>query len=469
MAELIHQKERIYFAILLIFSMPTLFALCFSGIGLLILFLLVFIPLFIFLISMAMIRTNGVKVTKSQFPDIYATVEDVAGKMELKKLPDVYIVQSMGILNAFATRFFGRNMVVLYSEIAELLVLDGKRELDFVIAHELAHIKRNHILKNLLVLPGNWIPFLAEAYSRACEYTCDRMASHYISDLKASKYALTVLAVGKHLYHNVNEEEYLREASYEKGFFAWFSEKLSTHPILPKRIYALENQFGQGYDISFRVSGKLKVKIVSIITVLILIIIGSIFAVKLWLNSSLYSDFMLGRENTTPLMSAVTDDDKEKVLKLIQDGADVNAQDSYGWTALHYAIMWYGDEEYEDMDDVEESTIDPEMVKLLLDHGADPNSKSEDVDPVLLEIANEDQPELLDMLIEHGADINAQDSYGETALFNAAYNENVSMVQALLENGANPAIKNNDDQTVLDVAKENNYSDIVKILEKNKN
>jgi hypothetical protein len=32
--------------------------------------------------------------------------------MDMKFVPDVYVLKSSGALNAFATRFFGRNMVV---------------------------------------------------------------------------------------------------------------------------------------------------------------------------------------------------------------------------------------------------------------------------------------------------------------------------------------------------------------------
>lgn len=455
---LIHRKERVYFALLLIYSIFVYIALLFSIIGIVIAIILVIIPLFFFFLSMAMIRTNGIKVTKNQFPEIYGTVEEVAAKMGMEKLPDVYIIQSMGIINAFATRFFGRNMIVLYSEIADLLIDDGKKELDFVIAHELAHIKRNHILKSLLVIPGNWIPFLAEAYSRTCEYTCDAMASHYTADLKASKNALLVLAAGKHLYRIVNEEEYLREASNEKGFFAWLSEKLSTHPNLPKRIYALESKFGQGYNMDFRTPTKLKVIIISVFAGTYLLFLICMFLLGMILNSDLYSDFVLSSEETTPLMLAITNDDTEEVRKLIEDGEDINKKDADGWTALHYAVLWYDEEE------LEESFIDPEIVKMLLDHGADPNIKTEAGEIVLPSIASEGDSELLDKMIEQGADVNLQDEYGETALFNAVYNEDAEMVEKLLENGADPHIKNSENLTVIDIAEENGYTDITELL-----
>lgn len=46
----------------------------------------------------------------------------------------------------------------------------------------------------------------------------------------------------------------------------------------------------------------------------------------------------LGDQGWTPLMSAVSAGRGEAVNVLLQDGADVNAKNSSGQTALHYAV-----------------------------------------------------------------------------------------------------------------------------------
>ncbi|UQD53065.1 hypothetical protein C0971_14150 [Bacillus methanolicus] len=61
--------------------------------------------------------------------------------MGLTNIPDIYIVESEGILNAFATRFFRRNVVALYSGILELIKRDAEKEVLFVLAHEFGVIK----------------------------------------------------------------------------------------------------------------------------------------------------------------------------------------------------------------------------------------------------------------------------------------------------------------------------------------
>ena len=102
--------------------------------------------------------------------------------MELNPVPAIYVLQAGGLLNAFATRFLGRSFVVIYSDVLELAYMKGEAELAFVICHELAHIKRKHLAWRWFLYPSMLIPFLGAAYSRACEYTCDRFGAHYRPD-----------------------------------------------------------------------------------------------------------------------------------------------------------------------------------------------------------------------------------------------------------------------------------------------
>lgn len=103
-------------------------------------------------------------------------------------------------------------MVVLTSTMFELIEQNAEDELTFVIAHELAHIKRRHISKQLIILPALWIPGLTQAYSRACEYTCDRYASYYTGNTEAANNCLTIIGIGKTLFQYVNREAYLKQA-----------------------------------------------------------------------------------------------------------------------------------------------------------------------------------------------------------------------------------------------------------------
>lgn len=245
----IHQKENIYFSIRLIISIAIYaligfmiaesttshthgvagFFVIFFYIGPILLYLFVRLGLLV-----GYIKGNAVRITKNQFPEAYAILEIQSEKLGINNVPSAYILQSGGILNAFATKFIGRNYVVIYSEIFELAYEQGQDALEFVIGHELGHIKRNHITKSLYLLPSAIIPFLASAYSRACEYTCDNIGKAL--NHNGAKDGLLILAAGKTLYKKVNIEEYINQERQENSFWKWFSEKVSSHPNLPKRV-----------------------------------------------------------------------------------------------------------------------------------------------------------------------------------------------------------------------------------------
>ncbi|WP_214785712.1 M48 family metallopeptidase [Exiguobacterium sp. s183] len=370
-SNLVHKREKLYFSLLVAASVLMLIlgivlTVASFGLFLWIIGTIVSLSLFTHWIQIGYIRTNGVKVTARQFTELHEMVQRVGADMGIRLLPDVYILQAGGVLNAFATRFFQKNMVILYSDVVELTRTGQTKEVEFVIAHELAHIRRNHVQKQWVVLLGSIIPFLGSAYSRACEYTCDRMAAHYIQDFGASKRALTVLAIGGPLAKEVNEFDYLYEASRENGFIAKYSELLSTHPTLPKRIASIATAAGEENIPVFKTAGYVKASIISMI---LLTVIG---------NGALIA-FLFINDDLTEIVSAAMSEDladdwalewEEPIQELtynnasyeeieaeLQNGADVNIQDEYGETPLHNLL--YNDE------------VDEETVQLLLDNGAD--------------------------------------------------------------------------------------------------
>jgi Zn-dependent protease with chaperone function len=233
--QLVHPKEKTYFVISLIFSILVYVSLIFTIVGILYILGILLVSFFVHGLMIGNIKNNGVKLTEKQFPKIYARVVELCRRMEIPSVPEIYIMESGGALNAFASRFFGKNFVVLYSDIVELEYDNGSDELDFVIAHELAHIKRKHITKNMLILPALWTP-LGNAYSRACEFTCDRMAAAYTGKPENAVRGLTILAAGKKLYQNVDTSAYLSNYEQDQGFFTWLDHILSSHPPLPLRI-----------------------------------------------------------------------------------------------------------------------------------------------------------------------------------------------------------------------------------------
>jgi Zn-dependent protease with chaperone function len=238
MDELIYPKEKLYFVISLVISIIIYIALIVSIVGIVYIVLGALIAVLTHGFFLGQIRGNAVRVSEKQFPEVFRIATELAQQMQLNPLPAIYVLQAGGLLNAFATRFLGRNFVIIYSDVLELAYEKGEAELAFVLAHELAHIKRKHMSKRLLLYPSLLVPFLGHAYSRACEYTSDRFGAHFRPD--GALGGIAVLAAGKKLYRNVNQQEFSNQSFSETGFWIWFAEILSTHPNLPKRVNEIQ-------------------------------------------------------------------------------------------------------------------------------------------------------------------------------------------------------------------------------------
>jgi Zn-dependent protease with chaperone function len=193
----------------------------------------------------AQILGNAVRVSPKQYPSLFALNQQVSETLGLQNPPEIYVLSGSGLINAFALRFFGRGSryVLLLSELIDLTLERGKpEELHAILAHELAHHALGHTSpwKQFLMMPANFIAFLPNAYSRACEYSCDRVALVIAQDKSAVKRALLTITVGsKMLADHTDEAEFLTQEQELGGFFAFLAEILSTHPRMPRRILAL--------------------------------------------------------------------------------------------------------------------------------------------------------------------------------------------------------------------------------------
>lgn len=405
-------RETIYFVLGSIISIFIYIFAAVSIIGIGIGVSIFAIILYANLIMLGSIRGNGIRLQQNQFPDVYERVVTLSNAMGLKRVPEVFIVQSEGALNAFATRFLGRDMVVIYSEVFELARQGGAAELDFIIAHELSHIKRRHVWKNILLVPASFIPFLSQAYSRSCEYTCDREAAYYTQDGIAAKRALTILGSGKDLYLEVNEQAYLEQIKSESNVAVWLSEILSSHPILPKRIQSVgrfmnvegtpsyaQNQGKIAFGAALLFGGMFGVYIVTIL----------LFSTGTVVYATLIQDFFSGDplydetsgefiEEETPLMTAVYNGDIEEVKALINEGVDLEARDVDGFTALGYVLF----------------SEENEIGQLLLEAGADPNAESE-YSNLLVSALSYENYEFAALLYDFGADPAQKNPSGESA------------------------------------------------------
>ncbi|KAK3287633.1 hypothetical protein CYMTET_4857 [Cymbomonas tetramitiformis] len=156
---------------------------------------------------------------------------------------------------------------------------------------------------------------------------------------------------------------------------------------------------------------------------------------------------------------------KVKIVDLLlKHGADIHAHRSRGYTALHDAV----------------AAGDIETMKLLIANGADVNGRevrndggSKQYTPVFHKCANLDEgvdasvvPEMIKILVDAGADINRQDNDQKTtALHETVFKGKCEIAKALIAAGISPEIRDERSLTALELAKKvNNPNDIVQCL-----
>jgi Zn-dependent protease with chaperone function len=105
--------------------------------------LLLLVPGLVFYrqLTRAGIRGSAVRLSRLQFPDIYAVKEDFARKLGLRREPEIYLMSGNGTLNAFAASTIGYDFVVIHSELFSNTYERNRDALAFIVGHELGHLR----------------------------------------------------------------------------------------------------------------------------------------------------------------------------------------------------------------------------------------------------------------------------------------------------------------------------------------
>lgn len=159
-------------------------------------------------------------------------------------------------------------------------------------------------------------------------------------------------------------------------------------------------------------------------------------------------------DGPTPLMAAAQLGYAELLMRLLENGADVNEQTSSGSTPLMMAAL---------------SGI-PEMVSALLEAGADVRGTDHLARAALFwgarsqrfnenEDARIDRPAVVRLLVAAGADVNATDEGGDSLL--TQYGIENDVLSVLLEFGANPNHIGNGGEIPLEASRD---ADAVRML-----
>ncbi|KAJ7481671.1 ankyrin repeat-containing domain protein [Mycena latifolia] len=166
------------------------------------------------------------------------------------------------------------------------------------------------------------------------------------------------------------------------------------------------------------------------------------------------------------------------VKLLIEHGADVNAQCgsilqaacSFGHEDIVKLLIEHGADvnaqggEYGSTLQLASRAGHKDIVKLLIEHRADLNAQSEEYGSVLQDASGAGRGDVVCMLIEHGADVNVQGGHYGSALQLASGAGHKDIVKVLIEHGADVNAQGGEYGSALQLASGAGHKDIVKVL-----
>src|SRR5215475_5916501 len=149
----------------------------------------------------------------------------------------------------------------------------------------------------------------------------------------------------------------------------------------------------------------------------------------------------------TPLMHAAAFGNSQTLKLLLDGGADVNAHNDFGATALLWAAR------------------NPDKARLLIERGADVNAQSKQGrTPLMIASLRRGGSAVVGLMLAKGADVNLKDSRNFTALALAANAGDAETVNLLLAKGADPNIPSRTGATANNRASDAKEAKVLQLL-----
>jgi len=156
-------------------------------------------------------------------------------------------------------------------------------------------------------------------------------------------------------------------------------------------------------------------------------------------------------ENPSALIEAAIDGKFDKVKMLLKSGIDVNSVDDQGRSPLFWAVK----------------NNDFALTQLLIREGADVQHTTRDGRSIIMEASDENDVRITELLLSKGAVVDYQTSQNPAAIFEAIENGNIAVVRALIKGGANLEVIDEKGRTPLLFAIDENEIKIAEMLIEN--
>ena len=157
---------------------------------------------------------------------------------------------------------------------------------------------------------------------------------------------------------------------------------------------------------------------------------------------------LMACDSNTVMMDKVLDEDSASVKAMLDGGAEVNARNDYGWTALtHAARMGH-----------------TELAALLLDSGAEVDAVDDTGWTPLMRAVMKGHQQTAQLLLNRGANIKHRDKNGWTVLHWAAQQDNAEQMKALIDAGSDLFGQTDDGWTPRMVAQNDGHVELVNLI-----
>lgn len=198
------------------------------------------------------VLSSGIPVNEKTFPELNEIVEHCVEMLQIRR-PYVVVSGAVGF-NAITMGSDEEPYIVLGNHLVSALT---KEQLSFVIGHECGHVAMGHVVyhtaANVVGTMANAIPVVGpvaynsaciaiKAWSRRSEITADRAGLLCCGDMEIAKKTLMQLELGFVQVEGLDADNYVESSqNYRKaGVLRRIGEYTASHPILPKRIQALD-------------------------------------------------------------------------------------------------------------------------------------------------------------------------------------------------------------------------------------
>jgi Zn-dependent protease with chaperone function len=191
--------------------------------------------------------SHGQQVTIHTAPGLMPLIQENSIRLQVEPV-NIFIVPS-NQLNAYTFGMDSPKAIVLYSSLFEIMDQD---EIQFILGHEMGHVKLGHTWLNTLVGGVAGIPSSLGAaaimelafrwWNRACEYSADRAGTLACGKPNKAISALVKLEAGAAARTQAGLQAAMQHIETDDGDIMHNLEELmASHPMIAKRIDEIRN------------------------------------------------------------------------------------------------------------------------------------------------------------------------------------------------------------------------------------